>query len=405
MYRASPFLVCIIIVSIALFVPGCSERSEFDARAPVVIGAVYPMSGDLAEKGLDCSRGVTMAVEDINASGGIISLGGAELRVIIADSGGSPDAGQRHTEELIHLHNAVAIVGAYQSSVTRTATQAAERLRTPFIVDSAIADTITERGFRYTFRIGPKSEFYGRIQVQFLLGLDELAGYRVQRVALIHENTDFGTAAALAQKEALKRNGLEMVAEASYQAEGVKDLSAEISQILAAQPDAILEASYLEDGILIRRALREAGSQVPLVDTAGGTVSPAFIKSLGPLADGCFTVVEYLPGIDKGSDLSTRFEERFGEGITGESAHAYQAVWVLKDALERSGSTDGELLRQALAGTDMEPGSQMVLPAEGLRFDSSGQNQYAPLFVAQIQEGKLVPVWPAEYATAPLSLP
>ena len=229
-------------------------------------------------------------------------------------------------------------------------------------------------------------------------------GFSVKRVALLHENTDFGTSAALAQKSVLRKHGLEVVSDIGYKAEGVTDLQKEVSQSLAAKPDVILTVTYLMDSILIRKALIKSGAAVPMVDTAGGTVSPEYIQILGPLAEGTLTMAEYSKFAAGGKELNERFHARFKTDITGDSAHAFQAVLVLKDALERSGSLDKERLRQAISDTDIHKGPQLVLPAERLRFDKSGQNEFAHLYVMQIQNGELAPVWPAQYAIAKVKI-
>ena len=393
--------ICLlIIITAGNFVIGCKQSKVAKEPENVKVGILFPMSGDLADKGKDSANGVSLAAEEINAAGGIKALGNAKLELFIGDTLGNPDTGAREAKRLIKDKGVAALIGTYQSSVTKVATQVAERLETPIIISISIADVITERGFRYTFRIQPKARYYGRDQVRFLADLGKLAGYPVKRVALLHENTDFGTASALGQKGALHEHDIKMVAEVSYVADKVTDLSKEVAQVLAAKPDAILEVTYLNDSILIRRALAKAGSRIPLVDTAGGTVSPEYIKELGPLAEGTFTLSEYSKYIPGGKELNDRFRARFGVDITGDSAYAYQAVWVLKDALERAGSIDKKKLRHALAATDMPKGPQMILPTERLRFDAHGQNEFARLFVVQIQNGEMIPVWPQEDATA-----
>lgn len=387
------------LVSLIVFT-GCTGKKAPEPASEVPVGALFPLSGDLNEKGKDSANGVRMAVEEINAQGGIAALGGAKLKLVLGDTQGNPETGIKETERLIEKEKVVAIIGTYQSSVTKMATQVAERLETPFIVSISIADVITERGFRYTFRIQPKAQFYARDQVQFLRDLESLAGYPVRSVALLHENTDFGTATSLAQKSALREKGLDLAVEVSYKAEGVTHLDREVAQVLAAKPDAILAVTYLKDSILIRRALAKAGAKVPLIDTAGGTVSAEYVQILGPLAEGTLTVAEYSKYAAGGQGLNDRFRKRFGVDITGDSAHAYQAVLVLKDSLERAATRDKKKLRKALTETDLRQGSQMILPSERLRFDANGQNEFARLYVVQIQKKELVPVWPAPYATA-----
>lgn len=397
--------ICLLMVlGLLLFPFGCKKSEAPKPGGKIRIGILFPTSGDLADKGKDSLNGIKLATEEINTAGGIEALGGAKLELIIADTKGNPEIGAQETERLITEQGVVAIIGTYQSSVTKVATQVAERHETPFIVSISIADVITERGFRYTFRIQPKAEYYGRDQVRFLVDLGKLAGYPVRRVALLHENTDFGTATALAQKKALREYGLKMVAEVSYVAEGVTDLSKEVAKILAAKPDAVLEVTYLNDSILIRRALAKAAARMLLLDTAGGTVSPEYIQILGRLAEGTLTSSEFSKYAAGGKELNDRFRARFGVDITGDSAHAFQAVWVLKYALERAGAVDKKKLRQALAATDMLKGPHMILPAERLRFDANGQNEFARLFIVQIQNGEWVPVWPTEYATTKVRL-
>ncbi|MDZ7696134.1 MAG: ABC transporter substrate-binding protein [Deltaproteobacteria bacterium] len=395
----------VILVALSLIgAIGCEREKDRVSSKRIKVGALFPLSGDLKDKGADSANGVRLAAEEINRAGGIAALDGAKLEIVFADTEGKPEMGVKEAERLIEEEGVVAVIGTYQSSVTKPATQVAERLETPFIVSISIADIITERGFDYTFRIQPKAGFYARDQVRFIKDLKKVAGYPVKRVALLHENTDFGTSTALAQKSALREHGLEVVADIAYRAEGVTDLNREVNRVLAARPDVILTVTYLMDSILIRRALKESGAPVPMVDTAGGTVSPEYIQTLGPLAEGTLTMAEYSKFAPGGKALNDRFRKRFKTDITGDSAHAYQAVLVLKDALERSGSLDKDKLREALSATDIGKGPQLVLPSERLRFDKDGQNEFARLYVVQIQEGELVPVWPTQYATAKVKI-
>jgi branched-chain amino acid transport system substrate-binding protein len=397
---------CWVVGLLCLFAitPGCQSEKDLPVPPTIKVGALFPVSGELRDKGADSANGVRLAAEEINAAGGIKALNGAKLEIVFADSRGKPEIGVKETERLINQEGVVAVIGTYQSSVTRPATQVAERLRTPFIVSISIADIITERGFRYTFRIQPKAEFYARDQARFLREMEKLAGYPVKRVALLHENTDFGTSAALAQKIALKKHGLEVVADIAYQAQGATDLSREVAEALGAEPDVILTVTYLKDSILIRKALVHSAKAVPMLDTAGGTVSAEYVETLGPLADGTLTVAEYTKFAQGADNLNERFFNRFKTDITGDSAHAYQALLVLKDALERAGSLEKDGIREALSKTDIKKGPQLVLPAERLRFDKNGQNESARLFVVQLQKGVLIPVWPAPYARAKIEI-
>jgi branched-chain amino acid transport system substrate-binding protein len=396
---------CLFVMGFCLIIlMGCQKESDVGPVSKDRVGALFPLSGDLSDKGVDSANGVRLAAEEINAAGEITALNGAKLDVVFADTRGKPQFGAREAERLIKEEGVAAIIGTYQSSVTKPASKVAERFETPFIVSISIADIITERGFSYTFRIQPKARFYARDQIQFLKELEKLAGYPVSRVALLHENTDFGTSTAFAQKSALREKGLQVVADVGYRAERATNLDKEVVRVLAAGPDIILTVTYLMDAILIRKAMAASGTSVPMVDTAGGTVSPEYVQVLGPLAEGTFTMAEYSKYAPGSKALSERFRARFNRDITGDSAHAYQAVLVLKDALERSGSTDKKRLREALSKTDIPQGAKLVLPANRLRFDKNGQNEFAHLYVVQIQNGELMPVWPVSDGTAKVEM-
>lgn len=384
--------------------PSAQEASQPASDNVVRIGAIYPLTGDLAKLGEENKNGLEMAIEEINAAGGIKSLGGAQIKLIWGDSQGKPEVGISEVTRLVEQEKVVAIIGAYQSSVTAPATQEAERLKTPFLVSMAVSDKITERGFQYTFRICPKASWYAKDQVSFLKDLKELTGLEVKRVALLHEDTDFGESTAAGQKKFLEEAGMEMVAEVKYSASAA-DLTTEVAKIKASNPDAVLTVTYLNDSILIAQAREALGMQtIPFIDAAGGTVDPEFIKQLGPAAEGWFTEIEYTKYAQGAEDLNNRFREKYGNDITGNGAYAYQAGYVIADALERAASTDRNAVRSALAATDMPSGPTMILPTERLIFDADGQNPNAPLFIVQVQDGELIPVWPSAYAAAPIRL-
>ncbi|HQO39511.1 MAG TPA: ABC transporter substrate-binding protein [Spirochaetota bacterium] len=391
--RSTIILIILLLISNAASMSCRSQKNTM-----VKIGVLYPMTGDLADKGIDSIRALQMAADEINESGGIRSMDGALIELVYADTKGNPETGSAETERLIIHEKVTAIIGTYQSSVTKAATQIAERHETPFIVSISLADIITERGFRYTFRVQPKAEYYCRDQVQFLSDYSKVTRRKIKRVALLHENTDFGTSTSLAQKKALTARGYEISSDVSYVAEGVKDLGHAVRKVLASNPDAILTVTYFNDSILIFRELSARSITLPVIDTAGGTVSSDFISTMGRDAENIFTSAEYSKFTNTGRDINRKFRMRYGIDITGDSAYAYQSMFVIKDALERSGSSDRQRLREYIAATDMNQGEKMILPAERIRFNHEGQNEFARLYIVQIQNGEYIPVWPAEYA-------
>jgi len=372
----------------------------------VKIGALHPVSGDSASTGEAMRNALTFAVDEVNAQGGIQALGGAKIELVYGDTQTKPDVGVSEVERLIEQEGVAMIVGCYNSSVTKPTTQAAERLQTPFLVDIACSDEITERGFEWVYRICPKSSWYARDQVDFLKYLEKELGYTVEKVALLHEDTDWGMSVADGQKQYLEEAGYEMVIDVAYPASAA-DLSTQVSKVKATNPDVVLTCTYMNDAVLIVKEREKLGMiGIPFVDAAGGTIVSGFIEQLGSTAEGILTVLEfskYAPGAPH--DVNERYHEQYGEDLTGNSSHSYVAGWVVADVLERAGSTDKAAIRDALAETRMPHGPKMILPTEVLEFDEDGQNPNARMYIVQVQNGELKPVWPPDYAAAEVQLP
>ena len=369
----------------------------------VTIGALYPLTGDLAKLGQDNLDGLQLAIDEINANGGIKAMNGAKIQVVKGDSQGQPNVGIAEVDRMVQQDKVVTIIGPYQSGVAIPATQQAEKLAVPFIVSMAVSDDITDRGFKYTFRICPKADWYAKDQVDFLKDMKTLTGLDVKKVALLHEDTDFGTSTAAGQKKYLKEAGMEMVTEVSYPGNSA-DLTTQVSKVKAANPDAVLTVTYLNDAILIAQAKQKLGMTMPFFDAAGGTVDAEYIKRAGASAENMLTLIEYTKYAKGAEGLNDKFKQKYGRDITGNSAYAYQSGYVLADALERAAAADPEKIREALAATSMAAGPNMILPTQTLEFGPDGQNKSAPLFAVQIQNGELIPVWPQEYAAAEVKL-
>jgi branched-chain amino acid transport system substrate-binding protein len=369
----------------------------------IKIGAMYPLTGDQAKLGEDNKNGLELAIAEINAAGGIKALDGAQLELVWGDTQAKAEVGISEVTRLIQQEGVLAVIGAYNSSVTNPATQEAEKLKTPFVVSMAVSDVITERGFQYTFRLCPKASWYAKDQVSFLKDLKDLAGLDIKKVALLHEDSDFGESTAAGQKQYLAEAGMEMVIEVKYSS-NAPDLTTEVSKIKAANPDAVLTVTYLNDSILISQAREALGlTNIPWVDAAGGTIDPEFIKQLGASAEGWFTEMEYSKYAAGAEALNNRFKKAYGYDITGNSVYAYQAGYVIADALERAAKADKEALRAALAATKMAKGETMVMHFNELLFDEQGQNPNATVFVMQVQNGELIPVWPKDAAYKPVN--
>ena len=299
--------------------------------AVVKIGALFPLTGDLAAEGESALKGMRIAVEEVNLAGGIASLGGAPLTLLQADSQGDPKIGEAEVRRLAGIERVVAIVGAGQSTVALRATEAAEELESPFLISSGAADEVTERGLAYTFRLCPKADWYARDQVAFLEALQKPAG--VTKVALLHEDGEYGKQAAESQRAYLAAAGIEVVADIEYSAE-TADIHNQILAVKRSGAQALLTATFLADAALIARDASVLRLNIPIVDAAGGVLDPGFIADAGDASESMASVAEYAPGTTSSQALEQRLAEQ-GTVLDAEILYGYQAVWVLA---KRSGA-------------------------------------------------------------------
>lgn len=367
----------------------------------IKIGAIHPLTGGLARDGAFLKNGIDMAIEEINAAGGIRSLGGAKLVVSHADSQGAPEVGQAEAERLIQ-EGVVGLLGCYQSSVTYNTTMIAEREEVPFVVTVAVANDITERGFKYTFRIQPNQTAMAKGAAEGLKALREATGQPLETVVLLHEDSLFGTGCADRFKELAPDYGIEVLDDISYSLKGLTDLTTELSRAQALNPDVVVETGYLGDGILMARTAQELNLDVEAIfGMADGAFStPQFIDEVGvEIANYIFDANYHYDATNpKAQDVRARYKEKYGEEMPTHAVMAYQAAYVLADAIERAGSTDPQAIRDALAATEY---TDHVLPYAGpIKFDETGECATARAIVMQIQAGEILQVLPEDVAEA-----
>jgi branched-chain amino acid transport system substrate-binding protein len=402
-------LAVVAVVAIAAL-SACGSSSSGggggSSAQEIKIGALYPVTGDLAKLGEECLNGAKLAVDEINAAGGIKSMSGSTIKLVEADSQGKPDVGISEVQRLVQQDNVSAIIGTYQSSVALPATQAAERLQTPMMISMAVADAITERGYKNVFRICPKADWYAKSQIDFIKALPSIGGPTIKRVALLHEDTDFGQSTATGQKKYLKEAGLTLATEVAYPGSAA-DLTTQVSKIKASNPDIVLTATYLNDAILIAQAREKLGMKQLFFDAAGGTVDPEFINRLGAAADKELTEIEFTKFAgDVAKQLNDKYKAKFGSDITGNGMYGYQAIFIIAKALENSASADRAKLRDAIAAVKLVAGTDnVVMPTKEIAFSPDGQIVEAPLYIVQVQNSTLMPVFPTEVAAAKLQLP
>lgn len=370
------------------------------AQDTVKVGILLPLSGPAAPIGVNSLNGHKMAVEEINAAGGIPSLGGAKIELVVADSGGDPKNGLTQAERLITKDKVVSIMGAYQSSVTYPSTQVAEKYEVPYIVPSSYKPEITERGFKYTFRVCLTTDLAGREQIAFMERMGRLTGKPVKTLGLIYENSDWGISSADLWKKYAKQYNLKVVLDESYPSNSTT-LDPVVRKIKRAKPDALLFASYTSDAILLAKGIAQQKiNPMVYMGTAGGHADPVFIQNVGDASNYYFDLAETSPDIDLpiARETNAKYKKIHGEDMSDDCIKCYAATYVLAKSLEIAASTDPKDIRRVLANIKMIPGQKGIITPYGIEFDEKGQNMHARGVVIQTLKQKRVVVYPSELA-------
>jgi branched-chain amino acid transport system substrate-binding protein len=367
----------------------------------VKIGVVLPLSGPISPTGAELRRGIEFAADEINRDGGIRSLGGAPLHVVYTDSRGLPETGISETERLIFRERVCALLGAFQSGVTMTTTEVAERYRVPYVVVVSVAPSITQRGFRYTFRPTETAEIDTQVQMDYLKWIADRTGLRPRTVALVGENSEWGETSIELTKRLLPPD-LRVLLDERY-SPGTADFTTLIQKLKQANPDIIFLASYVSDGILLTQTLAQHHVRAMAILTRGAEHGdPSYKQAVGDFGDYQTWMVPFHPAQSRRQpwmeSILAEYRRRYGLEITPFAATAYADVYILKDALERAASRDPERIRVALASTRLTRGPAMLLPYPAIEFDAQGQNPHTTLPLIQTVRGTDYIVYPPELA-------
>jgi branched-chain amino acid transport system substrate-binding protein len=387
------------------------------AAGPVKIGVIYPLTGNAASAGQSARDAVHLGVDIINdahpelknlplaATAGLPGLGGAKLELDEADHQGNPQVGQQQTLRLITQDHVAAMLGSYQSSVSLVATAVAERQGVPFLVADSVASNITGRGFKWTFRTTPIAPDFAKAYFDFLNDIKK-SGRKIDTIAVVNENTDYGTSVGASIVEAAKIANIKVGAQIAYNANS-SDVTAQVLQLKTLQPDAVVFVSYTADIILYFKTMKNLDYLPPIIiGDDSGFSDPAFIPNAGDLAQGAINRSAFDIGKPGSSSyiVNQMFKTKYGRDLDDTSARWLQGFFVLADAINRAGSTEPDKIQAALKATDLKP-DQLIMGYNGVKFDATGQNILSATYLIQLQGKQYVSVWPQDRATAKLDLP
>lgn len=364
---------------------------------PVNVGVILPLSGANAQFGINSRQGIELVVDELNAAGGLKGLGGAKINLVVADSTSAPANAATVAQRMIGENDCCAILGAFASSLTLAIQEVTERRRVPLLTMS-YSDQITGRGFKNVFQVTSKGSVIGKAQFNYAV---ELAGgsEKVNKIAIMFEDTAYGTSTANGLRAAAKAAGAEIVMDEAYPL-GITDVTPLINKLRASKAQMVFPVSYLNDSLLIVRALRQQRINMPIVGGSAGYVIPDFAQALGEYSDGVLSICSANYDLD--TEATERYRKRFKSFMVHEAQEHAVAMDVLIQAINGAKSAKSEDIAGALRSTTFTQGWAKTMTNAQVKFDDTGLNVAAEPVMVQWQNKELVTVWPQKFAKGKL---
>lgn len=327
---------------LAAALSGCAKRAD-----EPLVGVFLALTGPTADFGITTRDGIQLAVEEINAAGGI---NGKPMKLLIEDDRGVPAEARTAVTKLIDQSGVIAVLGDVASSNSLAAAPVAQMRKVPMISPSSTNPAVTKVG-ENIFRVCFIDPFQGYVMARF--SREEL---RAKTAAVLWDNgSDYSTGLAEVFKSEFAKMGGEIVCDVIFRA-GDIDFSSQLTKIRATNPDVVYVPGYYTEVALIGRKARELGIRVPLMGGDGWT-SPSLIKRAGNSLEGCYHSDHYSaesnePQVQK---FVRSFTQRFGHEPNSLAALGFDAAWILAEAMKRAASLDPAAIREEIAKTKDYP--------------------------------------------------
>ena len=378
------------------------------AQEPIKIGTLFPLTGPCALAGQRCKAAVETAVEVINnahpeinvplaAQEGI--LGGRKFVVVHADHQGKPDVGKSEAERLFDQEGVYAIIGSYNSAVTKPASFVAERKKKIFMCGCSSSAALTKRDFKHFFRMAPTDETESLEFVEVMKWLNETRNAGLKTVGLIYENTEFGKHAADEGKKAAAEAGFEVVADVAFNP-GATNLNSEVQTLKSKNPDVVFGACLGGDYTLWVRTMKQM-DWLPkaAMNYCTGYQDPIITKQLGDDANYFMGGTGYSPEfaglMPAVAAVEKIYMEKTDPSVPFDSDSIQEAVatFVLAMAIEKAGTLDHEVVAKTILENEWE--SPLSLGGK-VAFSAGGQNIKAMSLLTQLQGGEYKRIYPED---------
>jgi branched-chain amino acid transport system substrate-binding protein len=367
--------------------------------AGVKLGILQPVTGALSYSGQQGKLGAQIAIEEINAAGGIKGLG--KIDAVMGDAQSTPDGGNAEVEKM-NSAGVVAIVGGYASSICLATTQTAARYDLPYIVDVGVTDAIVTRGLKNTFRFGPGFGVIAKTALDNLVAINDAAGKPAKTVMIVHEDSAFGSGLAKLLNAQLPEKGFTIL-ETIPHPTPTRDFNNVVLKIKSQNPDIVIPANYYNEYVLLARTMQQQRVRPKAIySVLGGAASSyKFVKEFPEAAQYIMDCNHWFdPRNAKALALKKKVEAQ-GQFYTYEVFMNYSCVTLVADALARAGAADRAKLIEALANSSF---AGHVMPYGPTKF-VNGQNQGAAPVNTQVLNNDIQVIFPQAFASAKAVFP
>jgi branched-chain amino acid transport system substrate-binding protein len=374
------------------------------AQATIRVANIDALSGPAASIGVGQEQGMRIALDEINAAGGIRSLGGAKLEVVNYDTQSTVQAAQSQAEKAIS-EGAVAIIGGAQSAPTLTVSTVAERAKIPMIAGTAAAQEITTRGYQYTFRLGVPPSLSTRSVGDDMLYFFKSSNRPLKTLVHVYEDGPFGQSVQAIYSKLAEQYGFKL--ETMSFKTGSADLSGLASRLKRVEADGMVFTGYTPDCITFTEALRESNISFPYMNLGTSLIEDAYVKAIGWKSMEGFVGYQYFnqhlkPKGNEGGPVKfyDAYRKKYGAEPPFTASFGYTMLRTLAKALNAAGSTDPQKLRDAISKVELTAADGHIMPYSAVKFDSTGQNLNGNIMVVQALKGRFDVITPVDYATA-----
>lgn len=382
---ATAFTIAALLAALAVGLPAGAAR----AQQPIEVGIITSLSGRFATFGAMQMAGYQVALDEIDAAGGVR---GRPLKLVIEDDASDQNAALSAAERLLN-RGVPLILGTYSSGISKPLAQYMTRRQAPLLVSGSADDSITRPGSEWVFRAKTNATAYA---VSLLSLADVLGGMRT--MVILAGSGAFEQSVADAAEQTARERGYRVLQREAYD-QGLTDFRPILNRFRAANPDIVFMVSYEEDSVAIMRQAKEVNLNARMfAGGAAGFALDSFIRGAGDAAEYVFSATSWTPDVryPGARELYQKLKEKLGgREPSYHAAEAYMALRVAADALNRAASLEPAAVRDALRQTHLQTAAG---PVEFKDYSGFRNQNPISMVVEQVQDGRFVTVFPTDVA-------